>query len=614
MASSENQTLQDLENSKQPPQSRIIRYDQYFDLRTFSETLRKTGKPPKKRSNKNPAIVVRRIIDHRGRHTRTDVDIKSEGLCQVLLELNQNVEGLKLTRSPPTANPKLFFHSYEGLKKKLDEERSAPCPDESLILDLHAAIQYTEEDEGGNMEDFVRLTSHQEITFDLLWALISPNSLVYHFHQFTEQDQVLLARSVDYNQRRDSTRYALIDFDVLSSDGVSFGYARDYLEIDEFEGSRKIQDLAVFPLKFHKDYNKIQAHAIERGKKIVTTERQMYEISGPAMMETMNKEHKIKYSKFSTYGRVMVDPVGFRLFEPNCTYNLPVHKRLDKNMLKEEQYIIARPIMLGFCFGVKKWGGFSMDRMKDIVWSDEAFTSLVLNPRQKTLIYSLIKQHTRRSEKFDDFIKGKGKGLIGLLTGRPGCGKTLTAEAAAEVTRRPLYVVSAGELGTSPEDVDKRLSKILELSKMWTAVLLIDEAEVFLQERSSTDIVRNALVSIFLRQLEYYQGILILTTNLAGQCDPALESRIHFCVHYPDLNFDSRKQIWKTFLSRAMDQQDDISREDMDKLATHEMNGRQIKNVVSSAQCIALEAESPLLVEHINAVLEVASDWHKARV
>ena len=93
-----------------------------------------------------------------------------------------------------------------------------------------------------------------------------------------------------------------------------------------------------------------------------------------------------------------------------------------------------------------------------------------------------------------------------------------------------------------------------------------------------------------------------------------LTGRIHFCVHYPDLNFESRKQICKTFLSRAMDQQDDISLEDMDKLATHEMNGRQIKNAVSSAQSIALEAESPLLTKHFNAVLEVVSDWHKARV
>ena len=57
-------------------------------------------------------------------------------------------------------------------------------------------------------------------------------------------------------------------------------------------------------------------------------------------------------------GRVMIDPIAFRLFEPNCTYNLTVHKRIDKCMLSEEQYMIARPIMLGFCFGVKKWGLF----------------------------------------------------------------------------------------------------------------------------------------------------------------------------------------------------------------------------------------------------------------
>ena len=71
------------------------------------------------------------------------------------------------------------------------------------------------------------------------------------------------------------------------------------MEIDEFKGTRKIQDLAVYPLKFHKDYNKLRVHAIERGKKIVTTERQMYEVSGPAMTETMNEAFEINYSRFS---------------------------------------------------------------------------------------------------------------------------------------------------------------------------------------------------------------------------------------------------------------------------------------------------------------------------
>jgi hypothetical protein len=87
-----------------------------------------------------------------------------------------------------------------------------------------------------------------------------------------------------------------------------------------------------------------------------------------------------------------------------------------------------------------------------------------------------------------------------------------------------LYCVSAGELGTDAKTVDQALIQILELAQTWKAVLLLDEADVFLFQRSSSDVVRNALVSIFLRQLEYYQGILFLTTNMIAQCDAAFES------------------------------------------------------------------------------------------
>ena len=137
----------------------------------------------------------------------------------------------------------------------------------------------------------------------------------------------------------------------------------------------------------------------------------------------------------------------------------------------------------------------------------------------------MVKQHRAKGAGYDDVIQGKGLGLIGLLSGRPGCGKTLTAEAISETTHRPLYAVSAGELGTEVEKVDKQLTLILELSHRWSAVLLLDEADVFLQERDSKDVARNALVSIFLRQLEYFQGILILTTNRLDDCDAAFESK-----------------------------------------------------------------------------------------
>ncbi|KAK7047184.1 hypothetical protein VNI00_006850 [Paramarasmius palmivorus] len=570
--------------------------------RTFADTLRKTAKPTKKLSARQPVLFVRRIINTKGEYTNTVVDVRSPALCQVLVEINK-------------ADPELFFHSFFGLKERLEQEESKDVPDPTLINDIKVAIQFVHEEHTDNINNFERLLSHQEMTYELLWALFKPNSLVYRFHPLTEQVQILLARTVAYRQRpHDKSKYAAISCDIINDDGNGFGHARDCLEIDMYAGARRIQDLPVFPLEYHPEQAALRSHTISRGKKFAQMEQHSYhEISGQAMRETMNEDFKVKRMKFNTYGRVMIDPSAFRLFEPNCTYNLPIHRRLNKAELTDEDYMICTPILLGFCFGVKTWGGFAMDRLQDIQWSDEAFQSLVLDDKQKTLVHALVKQHSARSMSFDDVVKGKGKGLVGLLSGNPGCGKTLTAEAVAEATRRPLYVLSAGELGVKPHEVDKRLTQVLELAQMWNAVLLLDEAEVFLQQRNGTDVMRNALVSIFLKQLEYYQGILILTTNLLEQCDAAFESRIHFSLHYPDLDFGARRKIWKTFYDRAS-KGASIGDSDLDRLASHTLNGRQIKNAVSSAQCIALAQDTMLAVKHIDAVLEVTQGWGLAKL
>jgi hypothetical protein len=128
-------------------------------------------------------------------------------------------------------------------------------------------------------------------------------------------------------------------------------------------------------------------------------------------------------------------------------------------------------------------GGLAVSRLLEVEWQPEALESLELSERQKTLIHSLVREHSSTS--FDDVIKGKRRGLIGLLSGSPGSGKPLTAEAVAEVCKKPFYLVSAGELGTKPDEVDKRLKFILELSHKWDAVLLLDDADVFLQKRTT---------------------------------------------------------------------------------------------------------------------------------
>ena len=363
---------------------------------------------------------------------------------------------------------------------------------------------------------------------------------MYHFHQYTEQPQILLMRRMRQRYRKDGTPYWHVMCDMIADDGLKFGYTKDLgiasrpdlysdLEIDQYDGARRIQDLIVYPLEYALNPEQIRQEVIERGKKYARMIGNTYwETSGPAMRETMNDRYEVNRFKFSTHGRAMIDTASFRTYNPNWACIPTVQSTLDRTQLTDDQHLICAPFVGGFGFGDKKWGGFPVSRLQEVVWTDEPFQSLVIGAKQKTLIHSLVKQHSSKSTGYDDVIQGKGLGLIGLLSGRPGCGKTLTAEAVAEVTKRPLYAVSAGELGTDVEKVDKQLTLILELSHRWSAVLLLDEADVFLQERDTKDVARNALVSIFLRQLEYFQGILILTTNRIADCDPAFESKSEF--------------------------------------------------------------------------------------
>ena len=486
---------------------------------------------------------------------------------------------------------------------------------------------------------------------------------MYHFHQYTEQPQVLLMRRMRQRYRKDGTPYWHVMCDMIADDGLKFGYTKDLgiasrpdlysdLEIDQYDGARRIQDLIVYPLEYSPNPEQIRQEVTERGKKYARMIGNTYwETSGPAIRETMNDRYEVNRFKFSTHGRAMIDTASFRAYNPNWACIPTVQSTLDRTQLTDDQHLICAPFVGGFGFGDKKWGGFPVSRLQEVVWTDEPFHSLVIGAKQKTLIHSLVKQHSSKSTGYDDVIQGKGLGLIGLLSGRPGCGKTLTAEAVAEVTKRPLYAVSAGELGTDVEKVDKQLTLILELSHRWSAVLLLDEADVFLQERDTKDVARNALVSIFLRQLEYFQGILILTTNRIADCDPAFESESSsinvwkqgftlttFCRSYPFLHPLPRPRRRRTPLHL---ENVHIARRRPHQLfrALHPIPTRherapstytsislfpphqetnntsliQIKHAVGSARSIAREKSETLEMKHIESVLEVVEAWNDAK-
>ncbi len=141
------------------------------------------------------------------------------------------------------------------------------------------------------------------------------------------------------------------------------------------------------------------------------------------------------------------------------------------------------------------------------------------------------------------------------------------------------WQISAGELGISVEKLEAQLPLIIQRADKWNAVLL-DEADVFLEQRSLHDVHRNALVSVFLREIEYYQGIMFLTTNRVKQIDDAIASRIHLPLKYGSLGLAARRDIWESFLKKAVTKKGGAfySRKDLDFLAKKDLNGRQVRS------------------------------------
>lgn len=253
----------------------------------------------------------------------------------------------------------------------------------------------------------------------------------------------------------------------------------------------------------------------------------------------------------------------------------------------------------------------------------------------KDIIQALVSSKLE-SEQSTDLIQGKGNGLIILLHGTPGTGKTFTAESVAEIAEKPLYRVTCGDIGTKPEQVEKYLESVLHLGKIWGCVVLLDEADVFLEQRTLTDLERNALVSVFLRVIEYYEGILILTSNRVGTFDEAFKSRILLSLHYKPLTRDQRRTIWENFLRRLRTTEDSKARsknvafgrhqdkatearpinfDDINKhlgdLAKLEMNGRQIRNAITTARQLARFKDESMSFRHLEHVIDIAQRFDK---
>ncbi|OJJ72531.1 hypothetical protein ASPBRDRAFT_543592 [Aspergillus brasiliensis CBS 101740] len=277
-----------------------------------------------------------------------------------------------------------------------------------------------------------------------------------------------------------------------------------------------------------------------------------------------------------------------------------------------------------------------------------------IKPGHRRIIRSTVSshftkiQHERSRDTIlytPDMIRGKGRGLVILLHGAPGVGKTATAEAVALEFEKPLFPITCGDLGITADAVERSLKDIFRYAHLWDCILLLDEADVFLTQRDRTDVERNALVSVFLRVLEYYSGILFLTTNRVGALDEAFRSRVHLSLYYPHLSSEDTISILCSNLARlpradkvpkgttignrhihVMDKEIiEYVRSEYEKTyRVHRRgpwNGRQIRNAVQIASCLAFFDQSEktpgndlpvvLTAEHFRTVNDTIEEFDR---
>lgn len=404
-------------------------------------------------------------------------------------------------------------------------------------------------------------------------------------------------------KRRDGSRYLHVSTRCLSSDGRVLGETIVGIEINIFRGAKRIELLSAYPLEYHPEPDTTRRQLIECGREYVSLtgiHHRQYE--GTAFYIGDEGEIICRYVQ----GRIVVDAICFQENKPNypCPRVQKVRPKysvfgqcatiklenLDPDQLRENEFLICAPTVLGFCSKTKTFFEFAVSNISDVKWSEASFDDVKIPEEQKLPIRALTETYLKRAPEdgFKDFVQGKGRGINFLLHGPPGVGKTLTAEVLAESSRILLYMVLAGQIGVDPVKVEPILRNAFRIASRWRALLLLDEANVFLTQRSDNHQI-NALVSVFLRALEQYDGILFLTTNRLQAFDEAVLSRVHLALKYAALGKPARRAVWKYFLDQARTKQGPPAFGDdaIDNLAKQDLNGRDIRNLVFVARSIA---------------------------
>ncbi|MBA2660704.1 MAG: ATP-binding protein [Bradymonadaceae bacterium] len=223
---------------------------------------------------------------------------------------------------------------------------------------------------------------------------------------------------------------------------------------------------------------------------------------------------------------------------------------------------------------------------------------VVLDSRDKQRVMSVVERHdeylARRKQWGFDEVISYGRGVLMLFHGKPGTGKTMMAHAVADAMNKRVLNVDIPTF-LSHRDAERFLPSLFREARIQNAVLFFDECELLFSDRRSG----NALMTLLLTEIERFEGVAILATNMPKILDEALDRRILVKVCFPEPDREARRIIWQKHIPAQAPIADDV---DIELLAErYELTGGYIKNVMLMAVAEAVHSggATPLITMEI---------------
>ena len=406
------------------------------------------------------------------------------------------------------------IHHLPALKKHVPKEEDQK--DYAIHLSLLDAVLEEKYGDDIRAEKLLHEQNPPRCTFKMLWYLFEKGRDAYAKTN-GEYRAFVVSDTIDPKRKGKGKEAAfLVSSWFMDFDGKEFGRVthpdESVFRIFPFQGTKDVTTLPVYPAKYHVD------------KPDEKPLRQQLEERGSSFFELRNSVQRMYTGECLDYGkrwidsRVMVDYQTYARLNPdkiilgeleldgkewtsrpingcNCIDCLESKEENDQNVpqffdkydhiskdaesLTPHQYVLCTNRVPGFYLQDRKWVQLNVSKLSEYTPKTEGFKQLVLPEGHKEIIEALIKtrkqpgrdtSNHRRIAYSADLVKGKGKGLIILLHGAPGVGKTSTAECVAELTNLPLFPITCGDIGTNATEVEANMKDHFELAQLWNAV------------------------------------------------------------------------------------------------------------------------------------------------